>query len=473
MANSIKLPPTVQQVLTTLQKAGFLAYVVGGCVRDSIVGNEPKDWDIATSAQPDQIQQLFKRTFYANQFGTVTVMMNEDQIEVTTFRADGTYTDHRRPDKVQFSQTLQEDVERRDFTMNALAYDGEQIVDYFSGVADLKVKTIRAVGDPIKRFQEDALRMLRAIRFSSQLGFSIEPQTWQALCEQKDLIKHISQERIRDELIKMISSDDSYKAIWQLHTSGLLQYIIPELEEGSGVEQNLHHIYTVFTHNIFALQFCPSDDWRVRLAALLHDVGKPKVKEGSGKHATFHQHEHVGAKLTRTIMRRLAFANDDIAKVTHLVRHHMFYYNMNEITDAGVRRLLQRVGKENIQDLLAVRIADRLGSGVFKDKPLKLIELEKRLEYVQQDPISTSMLEMNGDILQSEFKMPKGPKIGVLLHRLLDEVIEDPKRNASEYLRQRSTELIPEISKLSDEEARNIMKQYREALADMNAFKGV
>lgn len=471
MPYPIKLPSDVQQVLAQLRQAGFEAYVVGGCLRDVMLQLEPKDWDVTTNALPNQIQQVFPKSLYLNAFGTVTVRSGQTEVEVTTYRADGAYSDHRHPDQVQFGVSLQEDLARRDFTVNALAYDGEQIIDEFHGQADVQKALIRAVGDPAQRFQEDALRMLRAIRFASQLRFKIEAQTFQAISTQRDLITHVSAERIRDELVKMLQTEDPLLAIWQLHVTGLLPLIIPELEEGVGVEQNLHHIYTVFAHNIFALQFCPSDDWRVRLAALLHDVGKPAVKQGTGKNSTFHQHEHIGAKLTRQIMKRLAFSNDDTNTVVHLVKHHMFYYNIGEITDAGVRRLIQRVGIENINDLMAVRIADRMGSGVYKDKPYKLIELEKRIEYVQKDPISTSMLVFDGNDAMQLFGWKPGARIGVLLHRLLDEVLEDPKRNTKEYLTDRAKALAVELDKSSEADARAIMKSYREALADINAYK--
>lgn len=472
MDDTIKLSSEIQQTLTALRTSGYEAYVVGGCLRDVLLQREPKDWDITTNALPDDIQRVFAKSLYLNRFGTVTVRQGAMDIEITTFRSDGKYSDFRHPDDVRFGASLKEDLARRDFTINALAYDGAHIIDHWKGREDLKHLRIRAVGEPTQRFREDALRIIRAIRLSCKLGFAIEEKTWEAICREHNLLEHVSAERKRDELIYILESDDPLKGIWLLHTSGALTHLIPELEEGVGVEQNLHHIYTVFAHNIFALQFCPSDDWRVRLAALLHDVGKPRVKQGVSPHSTFYQHEHVGAKLTRTLMRRLAFSNEDINKVVHLVRHHMFYYNIGEITDAGVRRLLRRVGREHLQDLLAVRIADRLGSGVMKDKPYKLVELEKRLEYVQKDPISTSMLAINGNDLMQQFKLPPGAKVGVLLHRLLDEVIDDPSRNTTEHLHKRANELFPEIDRITEEEARKIMKTYREALVDVNAFKG-
>lgn len=471
MPYPIKLPTDVQQVLATLHQAGYEAYVVGGCLRDLLLQTEPKDWDVTTNALPERIQTVFPKSLYLNTFGTVTVRSGELEIEVTTYRADGAYSDHRHPDQVKFGVSLTEDLARRDFTINALAYDGDNIIDNWSGQADLTAGVIRAVGDPTTRFQEDALRMLRAIRFASQLRFQIEPNTFAAISAQANLIQHVSAERIRDELVKMLETEDAYRAIWQLHVTGLLQFIMPELEEGVGTEQNLHHIYTVFAHNVFALQFCPSDDWRVLLAALLHDVGKARVKEGTGKTATFYQHEHVGAKMTRTIMKRLAFSNDDTNMVVHLVKHHMFYYNIGEITDAGVRRLLRRVGVEYIGDIMAVRIADRMGSGVYKDKPYKLIELEQRIAYVQKDPISTSMLAFDGNDAMAKFGWKPGAKIGVLLHRLLDEVMDDPKRNTVEYLTDRAKHLASEMDQMSEAEARGIMKSYREALADLNAYK--
>ena len=472
MNTPITLPTEINQVLNSLQAAGYEAHVVGGSVRDSLMQRDPKDWDVTTNALPDQIQQVFPNSLYLNNFGTVTVRSGKFEVEVTTYRFDGEYEDYRHPTQVQFGASLEEDVIRRDFTINALAYNGQQVVDHCDGQADIDAKLIRAVGNPEQRFKEDALRMLRAIRFASQLGFAIEPATYQAIAKQNALITHVSGERVRDELVKMLKTNDVFTAMWHLQTTGLMDHILPEISEGVGVEQNLHHIYTVWFHNVAAAQFCPSDDWRVRLAALLHDVGKPRVKQGTGKHATFHQHEHVGAKMTRKIMRRLAFSKQDVKYVTHLVRHHMFYYNTGEITDAGVRRFVQRVGLEHIDALMAVRIADRMGSGVYKEKPYKLVELEKRIAYVQQDPTSTSQLVIDGDDIMKHCNMKPGAQVGVVLHRLLDEVLEDPAKNTVEYLSERAAELAPDIAKLPNDEARTIMKQYREALSEVNAFKG-
>lgn len=472
MTHPINLPDQIQQALAKLHENQFEAFIIGGCTRDALMDRPAKDWDITTNALPDQIQQVFPKSLYLNTFGTVTVRIDDLDIEITTYRSDGDYSDNRHPDEVKFGVSLLEDMERRDFTMNAIAYDGVNLIDEFNGQDDIKHRSIRAVGDPNQRFKEDALRMIRAVRFSSQLRFKIEKQTWAALTANASLIENVSGERIRDELIKILQSDDPLTAIILFLDSGLLHYILPELENGVGVEQNLHHIYSVFTHNVYAMQFCPSDEWQVRLAALLHDVGKPKVKEGQGKTSTFYNHEHAGANISRDLMKRLAFSKKDISRVTHLIRYHMFYYNVGEITDAGVRRFLRRIGPEYFQDLMAVRIADRMGSGVYKEKPFKLEELEKRVEHVQQDPISTSTLAFDGDILIKDFGMRPGAKIGVILHRLLDDVLDDPARNTTEYLNKRAREIIDDTIELSESEARAIMKEYRQQLTDINSFKG-
>ncbi len=472
MANPIKIPNEVQQAMRILRENAYDAYIVGGSTRDAIMGRTAKDWDVTTNALPEDIQRIFPHSLYLNTFGTVTVRIKDMPIEITTYRAEGKYSDSRHPDTVEFGVSLEEDLQRRDFTINAIAYDGENFVDPYNGTADISAGVIQAVGNPSERFQEDALRMLRAIRFSSQLGFKIESATWQALIDNAQLIKNISGERIRDELVKMLQTNDPLKAFLALHDSGLLKIILPELSAGVGVEQNLHHIYTVFTHNMYALQFCPSDDWQVRLAALLHDIGKPQVKEGDGKYSTFHNHEIAGAKMARKALRRLKFSKEEIQRITHLIRHHMFYSDTDDLTDAGVRRLLQRVGPENIEDLIAVRVADRMGSGVYKEKPYRLLELERRLEHVQKDPISTSMLEIDGNILMKEYGLKPGAKIGVVLHKLLDEVLDDPKHNTQEYLSKRSKELVDSMKDMSEADARAIMKEYRNQLSNINAYKG-
>ena len=458
----IKLPEHIKFVLNQLKAGDFEAYIVGGCVRDILLNKEPKDWDITTSALPKDIEKAFTSAYYNNKFGTVVALIKGEEVEITTYRSEANYSDKRHPDEVKFGVSLEEDLKRRDFTINAMAYDGKKLIDLFKGREDLKNKIIKAVGNPNTRYQEDALRMLRAVRFAAQLGFKIEKKTWLAISKNKDLIKHVSGERIRDELMKIISSDDPFYGIWLLKESGLQAIIFPELEKNVGLTQNKHHPYTSYFHGLLSMAFTPSDDSLVKLAALFHDIGKPQTKEGEGKEASFHNHEIVSTKLARKIMRRLKFSKKDIIRVTHLIRHHMFYYNMGEITDAGVRRILVRVGPENLQDLIDLRIGDRLGSACPKAKPYKLVELEKRLEEVQKDPISTNMLAIDGHDIIKLLNLKPGPEVGLILNALLDEILDDPKLNNSEYLITRVKEInldnldIKNIKKSVNSKAKNL-----------------
>lgn len=445
------LPQYVQTALNQLTAAGFEAFVVGGSVRDLELGREPKDYDITTNATPEQIQATFEDTLYNNAFGTVVVRILEEaesvavrhEIEITPYRAEATYSDKRHPDSVKFGVSLEEDLKRRDFTINAMATDGSTIVDLFNGQQDCAGKLIRTVGDAHERFNEDALRMLRACRFASQLDFHIHPETVAAITALAPSIIRVSGERTRDELLKILASDNAYRGIWLMHTTGLLQYVIPELEEGFGVGQNKHHIYTIFMHNLLSLQYAPTDDPLVRFATLLHDVGKARTKEGDGPDCTFHQHEHVGASMVQAIMRRLKFSRRDTERISHLVGTHMFYYNTGEITDAGVRRLLKRIGRENLDDLMAVRIGDRMGSGCQKEKPFKLVELERRMRDVEKDPMDTTMLKLDGNDIMALTGLKPGREIGVILNTLLEDVLEDPSLNTEEHLTKRVKELEP------------------------------
>ncbi len=451
-----KIPKPVKEVLEKLESSGFEAYIVGGCVRDLIMDRNPKDWDVTTNAKPEEVQKIFPDSFYENEFGTVGVKVgkfikNEDQnkehdvIEVTTFRIESKYSDKRRPDQVRFAETLEEDLSRRDFTMNAIALrikDSDfTIIDPYAGQKDIEKKIIRTVGDPHERFDEDALRMMRAVRFHSELGFEIEKNTFEGIRRWHRHMQHIAQERIKDELARIILSNNPAEGIDMLHKTGLMNYIIPELEKGVGVSQNRHHIYTIYKHSVLALKFCPSKKLEVRLAALLHDIAKPQTKKGEGAYATFYNHDHVGARIARKILERLRFSNDTTEKVSLLIDNHMFYYNPEEVSESSVRRLIKKVGLENIKDLIDVRIADRLGSGVPKAKPYKLRHLEYVIDKVSQDAISAKMLKINGTDLMKELKITPGPKIGAILDVLLSEVIEDVTKNNREYLLERAKEL--------------------------------
>lgn len=447
----MKIPNEIKSVIEKMKAAGFEAYVVGGPVRDFLLGKTPKDWDITTDARPDEIQAIFPHSFYNNTFGTVTVIndQTEDEslktVEITTYRTESGYSDSRHPDQVAFTPELKEDLKRRDFTINAMALrpkDGEEIiVDLFEGKEDLAKKQIRAVGNPDERFGEDALRMMRAVRFAVQLRFEIEEETSASIRKNAANLDKISQERIRDELTKIILSDDPARGIELLRTTGLLRHVIPELEAGVGISQNRHHIYTVYEHSLRALGACPSKKLEVRLAALLHDIAKPQTKAGEGPGSTFYNHDYVGAKVTERILRRLKFSAKIAEKTALLVKNHMFYYNTGEVSEAGVRRLIARVGRENLEDLIDLRIGDRLGSGTPKGKPYKLRHLEYLIEKVSKDPISPKMLKVDGKDIMQLLEINPGPKVGAILKVLLAEIIEDPAKNERNYLENRVKDL--------------------------------
>ncbi len=485
---NFRIPKEVIEISQKLEKAGFEAYLVGGCVRDILLNREPKDWDIATSAKPEEIQNIFSRrpsdgvgtptpsladvgadsnTIYENQFGTVGVKTESEKpklkvIEVTTYRIEGKYTDKRHPDEIKFAKTIEEDLGRRDFTINALAMNvaAKEIIDPFNGQEDLKNKIIRTVGDPEARFSEDALRLMRAVRFAAELGFTIEEKTFAAIKKQVGLLEMIAKERIKDEFKKMIMTEDAAKGIDLLEESGLLKYIIPELREGIKVKQNRHHIYTVWEHILKTLDYSAKKDYslEVRLASLFHDIGKPQTKRGEGPDSTFYGHEVVSAKIAVKILDRLRFSKSLIEKVSHLVRYHMFYYNVGDVTEAGVRRFLARVGPENVDDLIKVREADRIGSGVPKAVPYKLRHLLFMIEKVKKDPILPKMLKLNGNDLMELLNIKPGPKVGFVLNILLEEVLDDPKRNEKEYLSKRAVE----IYKLSDKELKKLSDKAKE-----------
>ena len=494
----------------------FTAYLVGGSVRDLFLGRGIKDWDIATSAKPEEIIKIFPDSYYNNKFGTVGVKIDSGIVEITTFRKESRYSDSRHPDKVIFAKTVEEDLKRRDFTVNALAINfqclvethcnaslrGEDsrsqetisfeqslsketenlgpgienkkrnllaieeiprlgfgeypkyvirkvkfseqekkdsndfVTDNFSGLADLEKGVIRAVGDSEKRFQEDALRLLRAVRFSVELGFKIEENTAEAIKKNAGLLKNISRERIKDEFSKILLSDWPAEGVVLLRKLGLLGEIIPALTEGIGVKQNWHHVYSVFKHSVLSLKFCFSDELEIRLAALLHDIAKPRVK-GTGKEgqATFYNHEVVGEKITRETLFRLCFPNEVIKEASKLVRFHMFNYDPALHNESTVRRLLHRVGGiERMNKLLVLRIADRLGSGCKQGEVFKLRKLKYLIDKVSQDPISLKQLKINGKDIMDNLKIKPGPQIGEILDILLAVIIAEPEKNTKEEL---------------------------------------
>jgi len=459
----VQIPKEVQNILKTLEKEGFEAYIVGGCVRDFLLNKNPKDWDITTNAKPEQIQKLFADCFYENKFGTVGIKTDSKEdslkvVEATTYRTEAQYTDRRHPDKIEFSTSLSEDLKRRDFTVNALAMNLKgDIVDLFEGQKDLKEGIIRTVGGPKERFGEDALRLLRAIRFAAQLNFTIEDKTINAIKQNAKLIKKIAPERTRDELIKLIDTKNAYNGILFMKDTGLLDLILPEVAKGIGVQQAKHHIYTVFEHNALALKWAAEHDYpiHVRFAALFHDIGKPQTKRGKGEAATFYGHEVVGARITKKLMQRLKFSREFTERVVRLVRYHLFYYNVGEVTESSIRRLIAKVGTENMDDLVKVRICDRMGSGVPKPEPYRLRHFRYMIDKVQKDAISVGMLKISGNNVIKELGIGPSPKVGQVLSILLDEVLDDQSKNTKAYLVKRAKKL----GDLNDKELEKLKKQ--------------
>lgn len=459
-----EIPQEVRGVLSKLESAGYEAYIVGGSVRHLIMSEVPSDWDVTTNAKPEEIQKLFADSFYENKFGTVGVKTGSDDptlqvVEVTTYRIESKYTDKRHPDEIKYADKLEDDLKRRDFTINAIALGitnyslpttHYQLVDPFGGQEDIKNKTIRAVGDPNERFGEDALRMMRAIRFVAQLGFNIEPETLGAIKKNHGLMAVVSKERIRDELIGIINSPNADRSVELLHETGLLKFVLPELLEGVGVGQNKHHIYSVWEHNLRALRYARDKNYslEVRLASLLHDVGKPRSKRGEGSDSTFYGHEMIGARMTAQAMDRLRFPQKQAEKIIKLVRFHLFYYNVGEVTESSVRRLVANIGKENVEDLIKVREADRIGSGVPKAKPYKLRHLQFMIDKVARDPISPKMLALKGEDIMRIAGLKQSPRVGLIVHALMNEVLDDPSKNMSEYLEPR----VEELNKLPEAE---------------------
>lgn len=483
MIQKDSIPEYVKQTIETLISSGFEAYLVGGCVRDLLLERTPKDWDVTTNATPDEIQKLFSHTVYENSYGTVGVIYDRetqegvkehDIVEVTPYRLESGYSDKRHPNEVSFSNVLYDDLKRRDFTVNALAFDIKtfELKDFYKGQEDLKDKILRTVGDPNERFTEDALRILRAIRFSVQLGFSISHETLESIHKNKHLIEEISWERKRDEFVKMIESPNPVLAIGLLEHTGLLQYLIPELREGIKCEQKGSHIYDVFEHLLQALGHAGDKKWplEIRLSALFHDIGKPRTrrvsyetKKGRGPQYTFYGHEVVGARMTKKILERFKFSHETVELVTKLVRYHMFFSDTDVITLSAVRRMIQNVSKENIWDLMKVRECDRVGMKKV-EAPIRLRKYHAMIEQALRDPISVSQLAIDGNYLIKEMSFKPGPRMGWILHALLEEVLEDSAKNTIENLSKR----VNDLDQLSDEELKEKGKAGKQKKEEVN-----
>ena len=494
-----KIPQEVSHVTETLEKAGFEVYLVGGCVRDLLMDKEPKDWDITTNAKPDQIIGLFEKTVYENIFGTVAII-NKDvsqetlrQIEVTPYRIETKYSDFRHPDEVKFSDKLEDDLKRRDFTVNAVALSSKgHLVDLFNGIKDIESKTLNTVGDPNDRFNEDALRMLRAVRFAVQLDFSVSYEVSENIIKNSSLIKKISEERIRDEFIKIIMSQNPSIGIVMLNKFNLLKNIIPELEEGINCEQSGEHIYDVWNHLLHALQHSADKNWplEIRLSSLFHDIGKPKSRriairdnnfsgprfsgslsrpdheKSSSRIAkklyTFYGHEVVSARMTKKILERLKFPKKEIELVDKLVRNHMFFSDTEQITLSAVRRIITKVGKENIWSLMNVRECDRVGMKK-KEAPYRLRKYFAMIEEALHDPISVGQLKIDGEFMIKDIGIKPGPRMGWILHALLEEILEDPLKNTIEYLKDK----VINLDKLTDAKLKILGEKGKEKKEDL------
>ncbi len=441
-----KLPSFIEEFIKKFRNGGYQIYLVGGSVRELLIGKNVQ-WnfaDFATNATPQEIQKLYPSSFYENIYGTVGVRVKHERkeyiFEVTTFRKEGEYKDLRHPEKIKWAKKVQDDLSRRDFTINAMAYDGERIIDLFNGQKHLKERLIVAVGDPDKRFREDALRLIRAVRFAAEFGFLIEEKTRESIKKNADLITKIAAERVRDELFKILASNNPADGIFFLRNVGLLAYILPEVDIAFAIAQKSpkrHHIFDVGTHLVLSLKHCKSKDVITRFATLLHDIGKSKTfkKDEATGLITFYNHEVVGAKMAGGIANRLRLSKKEKHKLVTLVRHHQF--TVTELqTDRAVRRFIRNVGKEYLQDMIDLRIGDRIG-GAAAPTSWRLELFKKRLEEVQKEPFTVHDLKIDGNDVMKTLKIKPGPKVGEILNKLFQEVEEGKLKNNRKALLRR------------------------------------
>jgi putative nucleotidyltransferase with HDIG domain len=471
----LQIPEIVTRVTKQIEDAGFEAFLVGGCVRDHFMNIVPKDYDITTSATPEQIITIFgeDKTFYDNSFGTVGVKTDSEEvhlkvIEVTPYRLESGYSDSRHPDSVEFSQNIEDDLSRRDFTINAIAYSPSKghIIDLFDGIKDIKEKRIKTVGNPDVRFKEDALRLIRAIRFAAQLDFILDSETFNSICVNRETLLSVSRERIRDEFIKLVMSKSPANGIFLLLQSKLLSYISEDLLKSVNVSQNKGgHKYDVFEHIVRSMQYAADQNFsmEIRIAALFHDIAKPHTKKESNGKTTFFGHEVVGERVTRVTLENLKFSRETIDYVCKLVRWHMFFSDPDQITLTAVRRMLARVGETAMWDLIKLRKCDRIGSGRPNANPYRLRKYVSMVEEALKAPISLKMLKVDGVLLMKHGFTP-GKQLGNVLFALFEEVLEDPVKNTEEYLVSRATEL----KDLSDAELEELARKGKDSLKSEN-----
>ncbi|KAF0134471.1 MAG: polyA polymerase [Candidatus Saganbacteria bacterium] len=421
-------------ILQTLKEKGYKCYFVGGCIRDLLLGILPQEFDLATDADPKTVASLFEKVIPTGiDFGTVTVLVNGKSFEITTFRKDEKYTDGRHPTSVIFSKDINEDLSRRDFTVNAMAYDPETgaLIDNYNGQADIKHKIIKTVGNPETRFKEDGLRAMRACRFAATLNFAIDEKTFSAISKTLNVVKKVALERVHDEIVKMLKAEKPSGGFEFMRKSGLLKLFIPELENCVGVEQPPnYHKYDVYWHNLYSCDAAPKDNLIVRLAALLHDVAKPSCKVD----LTFYNHDKAGVKMAEIILKRLKFGNSGIKSVCNLISNHMFDYK-SEWSDSAVRRFMCRAGVENLPNLFALRVSDTkaMENEINVDY---LKELQARIDKIiaEENALHIKDLKVDGKDIMKELAIAPGKKVGQLLEELLEKVIDDPKLNDREKL---------------------------------------
>lgn len=437
----MKLPGSIIKFANIFHENNFQIFLVGGAVRDYLRGEKHIDYDFATDATPQEVIEIFNNVIPVGiKHGTVIVIFAENEFEVTTFRTEDKYSDNRHPDKVNFVKSIDEDLARRDFTINAFAYDilNKNLIDNYNGNIDLKNKLIRTIGDPEVRFKEDYLRMLRACRFAGKLNFKIEENTFLAIKKLSKNIKNIAVERIRDELIKIMLSPRPSIGLEYMRISDLMTYILPELNECYNIVQNRFHKYDVYYHNLYTCDAAPQDNYRIRLAALFHDIAKPRTKRGKEDledENSFYNHEIIGAKIASKILKSLKFSNYDIKYITHLIKYHMFYYTY-EWTDGAVRRFIRNVGIENLEDLFTLRDADRIGNGMKQGIPEIYLDFKDRIKKILEidNAFKIKDLDINGDIIMETISLKPGPIIGEILNYLLELVLDHPDYNKKKIL---------------------------------------
>ncbi|OGE14013.1 hypothetical protein A2111_00980 [Candidatus Daviesbacteria bacterium GWA1_38_6] len=472
-----KLPEEVRTIINKFLETGYKIYIVGGAVRDLLMGRKVSDWDFTTDAKPEEILKLFPEGFYDNKFGTVGIpTKNTSEVgfdssevevyEVTTMRKEGKYADFRHPQYVGWTNKIEEDLARRDFTINAIALsviasedrdfavrqwadkksdrakqsqnnDELVFIDPFRGQQDITDGVIRTVGDPNKRFQEDALRLIRAVRIATELNFDIEKETYSAIKINSKLLSKIAWERIRNELFKLLASTNPYIGILKLREAGILQIILPEFERCFGIVQEgpkHDRVYDIGEHSLLSLKHTPSIDPLVRFASLLHDIGKPDTsKTDSTGNVTFYNHDIVGGALARKIAKRFNLSKKQTDKLYCLVRWHLFTVDEKQ-TDSAIRRFIKNIGLENIEDIMAVRVGDRLGGGTKNAISWRMEKYQDRIKQVLKKPFSISDLKVNGGDVMRVLKIKPGPKVGKILQKLFEDVLEDSSKNNKEYL---------------------------------------